>query len=81
MTCTWPNIVFVVISVFQHLNKIRPLHWSIIKGLLCYLKGTQNMAFSTPKTKKQNLTVIDYSNVDCVSIWMRESQLLDMHLL
>jgi hypothetical protein len=50
MTCTWPNIVFVVTSVFQRLNKIRPLHWSTIKGLFCYLKGIQNMAFSTPKT-------------------------------
>ncbi len=62
MTCTRPNIAFVVTSVFQHLIKIRPLHWSIIKGLFCYLKGTQNMAFNTP-----NLTITNYCNVDCVS--------------
>ena len=67
MVCTKPNIAYVVRVVSRFMRNPDKEHWSMIKWILRYLKGTSNMCllFSSGKLLLEGYTNLDMSaNVD-----------------
>ncbi|XP_020676317.1 uncharacterized protein LOC110095215 [Dendrobium catenatum] len=61
LTITRPDISFAVNALSQHLHNPQPLHFSLLKRLLRYLKGTSQ--FGIP-ILKSNLTLCTFSDAD-----------------
>ena len=66
-TCTRPDINFVVSKLSQHFAEPTLEHWSTVKHVLRYLKGTaeQELCFKRNETEKLGLRV--YSDADWAS--------------
>lgn len=66
MTCTRPDLSFIVSKLSQYLSEPKEQHWVAAKHVLRYLKGTvdQEMCF---KKSDENLKLIAYSDADWVA--------------
>lgn len=66
-TCTRPDISFVVSKLSQHFDDPTEEHWSTVKHVFRYLKGTaeQSLCFKRNDTSKLGLKV--YSDADWAS--------------
>ena len=66
-TCTRPDISFVVSKLSQHFDSPTEEHWSTVKHVFRYLKGTaeQALCFKRNDTNKLGLKV--YSDADWAS--------------
>ena len=63
MTCTRPDLAWVVTKLSQHLGKPNKADWMMIKHVLRYVKGTLNQKLLYTKSKKR-LNIIGYSDAD-----------------
>lgn len=61
ITCTRPDICFVVGMVSRYKNNPKALHYAMVKRIYRYLKGTTNIALCY---QGENLKLIRYSDVD-----------------
>lgn len=63
MTCTRPDLSWVVSKLSQHLAEPKQQHWATVKHLLRYLKGTLNQELHYQKFE-QSLQLEGYSDAD-----------------
>ncbi|KAG7479129.1 Retrovirus-related Pol poly from transposon TNT 1-94 [Solea senegalensis] len=63
MTCTRPDLSWVVSKLSQHLAEPKQQHWAAAKHLLRYLKGTINQELHYQKSEK-NLQLEGFSDAD-----------------
>ena len=63
MTCTRPDLCWVVTKLSQNLSNPQKSHWTAVKHVLRYLKGTLEYELCYRKCK-DNLTLKGYSNAD-----------------
>jgi hypothetical protein len=63
MVCTRPDIVFAVGKVAQHCSKPKMAHWSAVKRIMAYLKGTASHGISYHATGFPDL-LLSYSDSD-----------------
>ena len=66
MTCTRPDICWIVTKLSQHLSKPLQSHWVAVKHVLRYLKGTLNKKLCYKKCE-DGLKLIGYSDADWAS--------------
>ena len=66
MTCTRPDICWIVTKLSQYLSKPSNVHWVAAKHVLRYLKGTQDYKLCYRKCEG-NLSLIGYSDADWAS--------------
>lgn len=62
MTCTRPDLCYVVTYLSQHLSKPKKSHFGMAKQVLRYLKGTPNRCLKFVKTSQPKL--VGYSDSD-----------------
>ena len=58
MICTQAVVVYVVGVVSQYMTNLRSLHWSAVKWIFRYLKGTMDQGLSC--SESPNLLVVGY---------------------
>jgi hypothetical protein len=63
MVCTRPYIAFAVGKVAQHCNKPKMAHWTAVKRIMAYLKGTASHGISYHATGFPDL-LLSYSDSD-----------------
>jgi len=63
MTCTRPDLCWVVTKLSQNLSNPQKSHWTAVKHVLRYLKGTLEYELCYRKCK-DNLTLQGYSDAD-----------------
>lgn len=63
MTCTRPDLSWVVSKLSQHLSEPKEPHWITAKHVLRYLKGTVNQELCY-KRSDVNLKLVGYSDAD-----------------
>lgn len=66
MTCTRPDLSWIVSKLSQHLAEPKQQHWSAAKHLLRYLKGTRDQELHYHKSEK-GLKLEGYSDADWAS--------------
>jgi len=66
MTCTRPDISWVVSRLSQFLSSPLQEHWTAVKHVLRYLKGTLHYELSYRKCD-DGLTLVGYSDADWAS--------------
>ena len=64
LTHTWPDITFAVGYVNRIMEDPREDHWTAVKRLLRYVKGTLDQAIIFPKTDGSRLRLTVFSDVD-----------------
>ena len=66
MTCTRPDICYIVTKLSQNLSKPLVAHWTAVKHVLRYIKGTLDYELCYRKCDS-NLRLIGYSDADWAS--------------
>jgi len=66
MTCTRPDICWIITKLSQYLSKPLKVHWVAVKHVLRYLKGTLDYKLCYRKCD-DGLTLIGYSDADWAS--------------
>lgn len=66
MTCTRPDICWVVTKLSQYLSDPNTKHWIAVKHVLRYLKGTIDFGLSYKKDE-DGLALVGYSDADWAS--------------
>ncbi|XP_058771891.1 uncharacterized mitochondrial protein AtMg00810-like [Vicia villosa] len=65
LTITHPNISFAVQQVSQFMRTPRHIHLTVVRHIICYLKGTSNRGSFFPS--KSSLNLLAYSDADWAS--------------
>jgi len=66
MTCTRPDLSWIVSKLSQHLSNPNEQHWSTVKHVMRYLKGTIDFELCYKKSE-ENLKLVAYSDADWAS--------------
>jgi hypothetical protein len=64
LTHTRPDIAFVVGYVSRFMEEPCEDHWTTVKRLLCYVKGTLDQAIIFPKAKESEPELTVFSDAD-----------------
>jgi hypothetical protein len=68
MTCTRPDLCWIVTKLSQYLTKPLSMHWVMVKHVLRYLKGTLDFELCYRKCETEGgLRLIGYSDADWAS--------------
>ena len=62
MSCTWPDICFIVSKLSQFMHSPTNTHMNMAKNVLKYLKGTMNYCLTFKKSNE--ITLLGYSDSD-----------------
>lgn len=63
MVCTWPDLAHVVTGVSSFMSNSRNAHWEVVKWIIRYLKGTDNIFLVNGATTWNN-GLVGYTNVN-----------------
>ena len=66
MTCTRPDLSWIVSKLSQHLSRPTEGDWTLLKQVLRYLKGTVDLKMNFSKTNSE-LQLVGYSDADWAS--------------
>jgi len=81
ITCTRPDLCYVVAYLSQHLSKPKKSHFGMAKQVLRYLKGTPNRCLKFVKTSQPNLVGNSDSNwaMSGISGYAHPSYVMKVH--
>jgi histone deacetylase 1/2 len=67
LTLTRPDISFVINKIYQFLHVPTTVHWSVVKRILRYIRGTLNLGLKIGISKSMIVTAFLYADwVGCV---------------
>ena len=67
MTCTRPDLSWIVTKLSQHLSCPTKADWVIVKQILRYIRGTLNYKLTFTKSKTEKVNLVGYSDADWAS--------------